>query len=151
MFDDIGIVGVSWRTDAVETLDKFALPSGGEDAALRAFAERQRLTELAYLSTCNRVELIFAHTPGTARDIRPEAYELLTRQKPTPGLAERRLKAWQGEGACEHLFLVAAGLDSAALGEAEIAGQVRRCHEAALDQGLSGPRPSMRLPQPPWP
>ena len=50
------------------------------------------------------------------------------------------MKAWQGEGACEHLFLVAAGLDSAAVGEAEIVGQVRACQEFALDLGLSGPR-----------
>lgn len=140
MFDDLGIVGVSWRTNATEALEDFALPSGGEDAALREFAARMGLSELAYLSTCNRVELIFSRGPGASRDIRPEAYALLTGQASTPGVAERRLKAWQGEGACEHLFLVAAGLDSAAVGEAEIAGQVRRAHEHALDLGLSGSR-----------
>lgn len=140
MFDDLGIVGISWRGTAVEGLDGYALPGGAEDVALRAFAESNGLTELAYLSTCNRVEIIFSHGPGTSRDIRPQAYALLTGHTPAPGVAERRLKAWQGEGACEHLFLVAAGLDSAAVGEAEIAGQVRRCHENALDLGLSGPR-----------
>lgn len=140
MFDDLGIVGVSWRSNATEALDGFALPSGGEDAALREFAARLGLSELAYLSTCNRVELIFSRGPGASRDIRPQAYALLTGQAAMPGVAERRLKAWQGEGACEHLFLVAAGLDSAAIGEAEIAGQVRSAHEHALDLGLSGPR-----------
>ena len=60
MFDQLGIVGISWRTDAVESLEAFALPTGNEEGALADFAERNGLTELAYLSTCNRVELIFA-------------------------------------------------------------------------------------------
>ncbi len=140
MFSDLGIVGISWRSNAVEALDGYALPNGAENVSLHAFAERNELTELAYLSTCNRIELIFSRGPGTNRDIRPQAYALLTGQTPAPGVAERSLKAWQGEGACEHLFLVAAGLDSAAVGEAEIAGQVRRCHDNALDLGLSGAR-----------
>jgi len=140
MFDQLGIVGISWRTDAVESLEDFALPRGHEDQALRDFAERNGLLEVAFLSTCNRVELIFARGPNTGLDIRAQSYALLTGESPPPGTAERRLKAWAGEGACEHLFLVAAGLDSAAIGEAEIAGQVRRAHEHALELGLSGPR-----------
>jgi glutamyl-tRNA reductase len=140
MFDELGIVGVSWRNHATESLGGFALPAGNEDAALKDFAARHGLSELAYLATCNRVELIFARSAGSSRDIRPQAFELLTGTVPGPGVAERRLKAWQGEGACEHLFLVAAGLDSAAVGEAEIAGQVRGAHEHALDLGLSGAR-----------
>jgi glutamyl-tRNA reductase len=140
VFDDLGIVGISWRSNAVEALDRFALRNGEADAELRAFAARHDLAEVAFLSTCNRVELIFSRGPHAPRDLRPAAFELLTGRGPDPGEAERRLKAWQGEGACEHLFLVAAGLDSAAVGEAEIAGQVRRCHDSALDAGLSGPR-----------
>jgi len=140
VFDDLGIVGISWRSNAVEALEGFALPAGEEAESLKSFAERNDLTELAYLATCNRVELIFSRGPRAPRDLRPEAYALLTGEQPAPGAAERKLKAWQGEGACEHLFLVAAGLDSAAVGEAEIAGQVRRAHENALDAGSSGPR-----------
>jgi glutamyl-tRNA reductase len=37
------------------------------------------------------------------------------------------------------LFLTAAGLDSACVGETEIVGQVRYCQERALDLGLCGP------------
>ena len=140
MFDDLGIVGLSWRSSAVEALEGFALPTDEADSKIEDFAARNGLTEVAYLSTCNRVELIFARGPDSPRDLRPEAYALLTNDRPGPGIAERKLKAWQGEGACEHLFLVAAGLDSAAVGEAEIAGQVRRTHENALDAGSSGPR-----------
>src|SRR5690606_27139623 len=46
---------------------------------------------------------------------------------------------WQGEGAAEHLFLIAAGLDSACVGETEIVHQVRNCRERARAIGLLGP------------
>ena len=141
MFEDLSVVSISWRQDGVSGLERFALSEDTLADTLRDFAQRAGLAELAYLSTCNRVELIFSRTPATpSRDLRPLVYELLTGSPAAPGDAERTLKAWQGEGACEHLFLVAAGLDSAAVGETEIAGQVRRCHELALDLGLSGPR-----------
>jgi glutamyl-tRNA reductase len=141
MLEDLSVVGISWRQNGSEGLERYALAEDGLAETLREFADRAGLAELAYLATCNRVELIFARTAATpSRDLRPLVYELLTGRPAAPGFAERALRAWQGEGACEHLFLVAAGLDSAAVGEVEIAGQVRQCHELALESGLSGPR-----------
>ena len=146
MLEELGIVGVSWRQDGSEALAHFALPEPARDQRLREFARDAGLAELAYLDTCNRVEILFARPPdastsdGRRGDIRPQAYKLFTGRAPAPGEAERTLRAWQGEGACEHLFLVAAGLDSAAVGEAEIVGQVRSCRDFAAGLGLSGPR-----------
>ena len=140
MLEHFGAVGVSWQQRGSEALADFAL---GEDASkrLRDFAAQAGLAELAYLETCNRVEVVFrrAATGGDARDVRPLAFELFTNRPPAVGEAERALRAWQGEGACEHLFLVAAGLDSAAVGETDVAGQVRACHDQAVASGLSGP------------
>lgn len=133
------MIGVSWRQGSTESLAEFTL---GDDASTRleAFASRLDLAELAYLATCNRVELIFARGPGSGSDdLRARAFELLTGRAPAPGEAERRLRAWHGEGAAEHLFMIAAGLDSACVGETEIVGQVRAAHEQALEANLSGP------------
>lgn len=146
VLEELGIVGISWRQDGSEALARFTLPRAGRDERLRGFARDAGLAELAYLDTCNRVEIVFAHAAGADsgdshhRDIRPLVFELLVGRTPEPGEAERTLKAWQGEGACEHLFLVAAGLDSAAVGEVEIVGQVRACRDLAAELGLSGPR-----------
>lgn len=140
MLERFGIVGATWRQRSPEALAALALPADGRAERLAAFREQTGLAELAYLETCNRVELAFCRLPGAAADLRPAACRLLTGGAPPPGLAERTLKAWQGEGACEHLFLVAAGLDSAALGEADVAGQVRASHEQAAAAGLCGPR-----------
>jgi len=134
------MIGVSWRNGGSESLAEFALPDDALAERLSAFADELALGELAYLATCNRVELIFARserTPGA--DLRADAFKLLTGRKAKPGEAERRLRAWQGEGAAEHLFLIAAGLDSACVGETEIVGQVRGCYELSVELGLCGP------------
>ncbi len=140
MLEHLGLVGVSWRQGGSEALGEFALDAERAAEQLKAFAERMQLAELAYLSTCNRVELIFARSDRTpVQDLRRDAFQLLTGRAAAHGEAERRLRAWQGEGAAEHLFLTAAGLDSACVGETEIVGQVRFCQERSLELGLYGP------------
>ena len=144
MLDELGIVGITWRQVGSEALAGYSLSAEQRDARLDGFARSEALAELAYVETCNRVEVVFARNGETmVRDLRVPAFELLTGVKPSPGEAERTLKAWRGEGACEHLFLVAAGLDSAAVGEVEIAGQVRLAHDRARASGLCGPRLSL--------
>ncbi len=140
LLEHLGLIGVSWRQGGSESLAEFALNQERAAAQLQDFARRMKLGELAYLATCNRVELIFARTELTPlQDLRRDAFELLTGRPAANGEAERRLRAWQGEGAAEHLFLIAAGLDSACVGETEIVGQVRYCQERALENGLCGP------------
>jgi glutamyl-tRNA reductase len=133
------MVGVSWRQGGTESLAEFTLREEDTGERLTTFARELELGEVAYLGTCNRVELIFARTERTpGRDLRRQIFALLTGREPAPGEAERRLRAWQGEGAAEHLFLIAAGLDSACVGETEIVGQVRAAYERAASLGLAG-------------
>jgi len=140
VLEHLGMVGVSWRQGGAESLAEFTLPEAEVADRLRAFAKEFELGELAYLATCNRVELIFARTSASrAGDLRPEIFRLLTGRDARPGEAERRLRAWAGEGAAEHLFLIAAGLDSACVGETEIVGQVRASLALAEKVNLSGP------------
>jgi glutamyl-tRNA reductase len=140
LLEQLGLVGVSWRQGGSEKLAEFALQQEQAAAQLQMFAERMQLAELAYLATCNRVELIFARSDRTpVQDLRRDAFQLLTGRAAAHGEAERRLRAWQGEGAAEHLFLTTAGLDSACVGETEIVGQVRYCQERSLELGLCGP------------
>jgi glutamyl-tRNA reductase len=140
LLEHLGLVGVSWRQGGSEALAEFALAQERAPEQLQDFARRLELDELAYLATCNRVELIFARSDRTPlQDLRREAFRLLTGRAAAHGEAERRLRAWQGEGAAEHLFLTAAGLDSACVGETEIVGQVRYSQERSLELGLCGP------------
>jgi glutamyl-tRNA reductase len=139
LLDNLGMIGVSWRQGGTESLAEFTPSGEGLNERLQEFARTNALAELALIATCNRVEMIFSRRSGSGqRDLRPAVFAFLTGRGPTAGEAERRLRAWHGEGAAEHLFLIAAGLDSACVGETEIVGQVKAAEEAARNSRLSG-------------
>jgi glutamyl-tRNA reductase len=139
--DRIGLTSVSWRRQGTSAVARFTIPVDDRPRVLPELADRAGLDELVYLATCNRVEVIYVgdeQRPAAA--YRPRIYEVLSGRTPTFGEAERALTAWVGEGAVEHVFNVAAGLDSAMVGETEIRGQIRDALELSRALGLAGPR-----------
>ena len=136
----IGVVGLSYRHVGVDEVARFALPKAEVAARLPALRDLLRASEILYVGTCNRVEVLFATNDGSpAGDSRRDVFRALTGNDPQPGEATRILRAWTGEAAVEHLFLVACGLDSAQTGEHEIAVQLRGAWEAAREAHASGP------------
>ena len=136
----IGVVGLSYRHVGVDEVARFALPKAEVAARLPALRDFLRASEILYVGTCNRVEVLFATNDGSpAGDSRGDVFRALTGRDPKPGEATRILRAWTGEAAVEHLFLVACGMDSAQTGEQEIALQLRGAWEAAREAHASGP------------
>lgn len=135
----VGLLGISWRHATMEIIGRYALPLESRSEALRALARVLEVDELLVISTCNRAEWLYA---GGARLSAPERRRRLVAQLRGEGAVAsegRLVRAWDGEGAVEHLFLVAAGLDSARIGESEIAGQLRGAAEECERAGLLGP------------
>ena len=135
------LIGASYKTAGVERLGQLALPKGQIAARLPGLAAEIGAQELAYIGTCNRVEFVLAgDTPLAVQSCRDRLGQLLA---PAP-LAEtetrRIFRAWTDEGAVEHLFLVASGLDSAQAGEREIYAQVRGAWTTARAAGTCGPQ-----------
>src|SRR3979411_3142605 len=120
----IGVVGLSYRHVGVDEVARFALPKAELGARLPALRDLLRASEILYVGTCNRVEVLFATSDGSpAGDSRRDVFRALTGRDPQPGEATRILRAWTGEAAVEHLLLLACGPDFAPLGEHQIAGQ----------------------------
>ncbi len=132
------VVGLNHRTAPLRLLETMSVAPEELPKALHDLAGRDHLAEVAVLATCNRTEV----------------YAVATRFH--AGMLELRnfLSGWSGEppdafgddvysfyddGAVSHLFRVAAGLDSAVLGESEILRQVRDAWEVARAEGCSGP------------
>ena len=137
----IAVAGISWRQGGPEALARFTLATEGRPEAVKRLAAGLGVAELVYVATCNRVEVAFVGDGRTALGAyRPRIFEGLTGGSGTPGEAARTFRAWAGEGAMEHLILVTAGLDSARVGETDVAAQVRRSFEQSRELGLVGTR-----------
>jgi glutamyl-tRNA reductase len=134
----IGIVGVSYRHASAGQVAQFAVPKDALAHRLGVLREALRGAEVLYLSTCNRVEVIYA-AAEPATDRRSDIFRALTGREPVNGEASAALRAWTGEAAVEHLLLVACGMDSAQAGEQEIYVQLRAAWQAAREAQVSGP------------
>ena len=136
----IGVVGLSYRHVGVDEVARFSVPKTEVAARLPALRDALGVSEVFYVGTCNRVEVLFAMPDGAAAgDARREVFRALIGREPMGGEATRILRAWTGEAAVEHMFLVACGLDSAQAGEQEIAAQIRLAWAAAREAGVCGP------------
>src|SRR5262245_46680293 len=136
----IGVVGLSYRHAGVDEVARFSVPRAEVPARLPALRALLKASEILYVGTCNRVEVLYSTEDGSAaRDSRQEVFRILTGREPAAGEATRILRAWTGEAAVEHLFLVACGLDSAQTGEHEIAAQLRGAWEDARAAHTCGP------------
>ena len=139
--DRIGLYGINWRQGGPEALARFTLPTEGRVQAVAELARALGVRELVYLATCNRVELLLVAAPGRSiASYRAPIYAARCGDPAPPGEAARALRAWAGEGALEHLLLVAAGLESARVGETDVSAQVRRAYEDARAAQLVGSR-----------
>jgi glutamyl-tRNA reductase len=139
--DKIGVIGISWRNGGADMLARFTVPDPERDAFVNRLAGWLGARELVYVATCNRVEIaVVVESGAQIGPLRGPVYEAFAGRPPEPGEAEKTLRAWAGEGAVEHLFLVTAGLDSARPGESEIAGQVKDAVERSRRIGVLGNR-----------
>lgn len=135
------LIGASYKTAGVERLGQLALPKDQIALRLPALAAEIGAQELAYIGTCNRVEFVLAgESPLAVQGCRDRLGQVLA-AAPLPEAETRRIfRAWTDEGAVEHLFLVASGLDSAQAGEREIYAQVRSAWTTARAAGTCGPQ-----------
>ncbi|MDW3220151.1 MAG: glutamyl-tRNA reductase [Acidimicrobiales bacterium] len=130
-------IGCNHRSTPLAKLERMTVAPDGMGKALSGLGQADNLSEVVVLSTCNRIEVYaFAERfHGGYQDVR----EFLARHA---GLAPEdvadHLYAHHDTEAVRHLFSVAAGLDSAVVGEHEILGQVRDAWEQARVEGTVG-------------
>jgi glutamyl-tRNA reductase len=137
--DQVHVFGINWRHLPAAKLEAYTIPPEEQVERLSEMADVLGVSELSYLATCNRVELVCLLRAGQdPRLVRERIYRELVGVEDAVS-ARKEIRIWGGEGAIEHLFVVASGLDSAQVGEQEIAGQVRRSIERAREAGTLGP------------
>jgi glutamyl-tRNA reductase len=130
----IVVIGVSHRTGMLPLLERLAIPPDQQGKAIGGLVTRHNISEAVVLSTCNRTEIyaVAERFHGAYADIRDFLCDLAGLG---PDELHPHLYSQHDDAAVTHLFEVAAGLDSAVLGESEILGQVRSAWELAQEEG----------------
>ncbi len=138
------IVSVGWshRSASLDLLERVAV-AGADVPALIAAISEPPVTGVLALSTCNRLELyadVSSFHPGIDALLRAVAW--------TSGVEVEELAATtvvrHDHAAVAHLLTVACGLESIAVGEVQIIGQLRSALKVSQDAGRSsGPLVSL--------
>jgi glutamyl-tRNA reductase len=132
-------VGLHERDVELDLLATVALNEGDLPKALAELAQSPHIAEVVIVSTCMRTE-IYAVTErfhdGLA-DIQRFFENHIAGAMSADDLASCLFVAYD-DAAAQHLFNVAAGIDSAVLGEGEILRQVRDAAEVARSERASG-------------
>ncbi len=131
-------LGISHKTAPVALRERLAFTEAEAVEFARTATATPEVREAVVISSCNRTEVYLV--VGDAVQAEGDILSLLARRadiRPTE-LAEA-IYSPRNCDAARHLYRVTAGLESMIVGEAEILGQVRRAHEAALAAGCTGP------------
>jgi glutamyl-tRNA reductase len=129
-------VGISHRTAPVELRESVDFARRGLDAALTALSARNVAHEAVVVSTCNRAEI---YVSGESEAVADACGRFISEYNGLPWeTVAPHVKVYKGAQAVEHLFRVAAGLDSLVVGEPQILGQVKSAYAAASEVKTTG-------------
>src|SRR5919106_181700 len=139
-------LGVSHRQAQVELLERLAIPEEAEPKAYRRLEGLGSVRESVVLSTCNRVEVyaevaLYHQGFQDLKRFLSEATDVPVEEFVEP------LYSHYEDDAAEHLFAVAAGLDSMVIGEPQILAQIRAAYRRGAGRGAAGPEPARRVPR----
>ncbi len=132
------VVGISHNSAPVGILERVALDADGVHKLVNDAVSCGNVTEATVISTCNRVE-IYAEVDRFHGSVEDLSRLLVERAGETAEMMLPHLYVHYDDGAVAHLFQVAAGLDSMAVGEGQILGQTREALRLGQEIGSVGP------------
>nr|WP_202387921.1 glutamyl-tRNA reductase [Nocardioides flavescens] len=132
------VVGVSHNSAPVSLLEQVAPERHAVPKLVQAVTACEHVTEATVIATCNRVE-VYAVVDRFHGSVEELSRLLLEPAGEATEALLSHLYVHYDDGAVSHLFQVAAGLDSMAVGEGQILGQTRDALRLGQELGTVGP------------
>jgi glutamyl-tRNA reductase len=136
----IGLIGISYKTSAVEVREQFSLAKEEIIPFSELLQKETGISDLVVLSTCNRTEIYFSQDKYDFNLAAKLVYKTLKHFKGVETKYWHSFYSYTGNTAVKHLFEVASGIDSMVIGEDQIIGQIKEaymfCTEAALTDAV---------------
>lgn len=131
-------LGVNHKTAPVELREKLDIPQRELEATFTALSQSApEIAEKVILSTCNRME-IYARVKDVEQGIEALKSFLSGYHEIDRATLDTVCYTLTLEEAVEHLFMVAASLDSMILGEPQVLGQVKDAYRSARELRATG-------------
>ena len=136
----IQIISISHKIAPLHVREMFAFTKEQQEEMMRRMTDCLEVSECVVLSTCNRTEMYVYSESGSEGVVFNRMEDVLLE---CAGAQEEEdignyLLFFHGKKAIQHLFEVAAGLDSMVIGEDQILGQVKEAHKQARAIGVTG-------------
>ncbi len=135
--DRIVLIGLNHKTAPVEIREKFASVCVDGVTPLEQIAKLRPVKEIFFISTCNRMEVLFT-SPALDQGIGVVTRYLADIYGQTGAALKPYLYIYLDHEAVKHLFRVACSLDSMVVGEAQILGQIKQAYRDAVEAKTSG-------------
>jgi glutamyl-tRNA reductase len=132
------VVGISHRSAPIALLERLAVDTDGATKIIEDVLANPHVSEATVVATCNRLE-IYASVDRFHGSVEDISQRLLEPAGKSVEVLIPHLYVHYDDGAVSHLFRVAAGLDSMAVGEAQILGQTRDALRLGQEQSSVGP------------
>jgi glutamyl-tRNA reductase len=131
-------LGTDHRHAPADVREAIAFDGSRREEGLDALSAAFPSSELAILSTCNRVEIYAAGDDAFVPSTGALIDEIARFHRIPAERFERHLFDHHDDRAIAHLFRVASSLESLVLGEGQIIGQVKEAYSAATDRKTIG-------------
>jgi len=136
---DIKIIAFTHKTTDISNIGRMHIDSENRKNRLENLMG-DNISELMYLSTCNRVEFIFVTENKLNNYFLHSFFTNFSNQwsKDDIDWAIQNCSIFEGEDAVRHMFHIASSLDSLVIGEREIITQVRKAFDECSCFGITG-------------
>lgn len=134
----ISVIGLNHKTATIEIREKLAFNGAKLAEGLMSLKSLPTVSEVALLSTCNRVE-IYIYEKNGEEPLESIKNFLSNFHEINKAEFEPALYFYTDKDAIRHIFRVASSLDSMIIGEPQILGQLKDVFEFALSKKTTGP------------
>lgn len=137
---ELKVISLSHKQIPLEVIGQFHVEADRVDAILADIRHRYLIDEIFYLSTCNRIELVFVFNAylcsGLSTQLLQEFFQ--GEAEEFPETIKSVLEIHHGLDALRHLMRVGSSLESMLVGEQEIITQLRKAYETSTQLGHTG-------------
>ncbi len=134
------LLGLNFKKAPISVRERFYVEGESVTDLLKTFQREPFIKEAVLLSTCNRTEVIVRISIAAKKAGRRTVDRIIDIFAEQAGISlDTNFFYWHWEmAAIQHLFSVAAGIDSQIIGERQILGQVREAYRLACAAGTNG-------------